>query len=113
MIVGDARTGEVIGAHIVDTKATEMIQELVNLRDLQGGYAELARIPHGHPTMSEAIVEPTPRRQRMAGSWLADLERLPLSGRSLAGLDRKQFDVVDRRTKRGFKSARVSMRLRE
>jgi hypothetical protein len=31
----------------------------------------------------------------------------------LAGLDRKQFDVVDRRTKRGFKSARVSMRLRE
>jgi hypothetical protein len=40
-------------------------QELVNLRDLQGGYAELARIPHGHPTMSKATVEAT----RAANGW--------------------------------------------
>jgi hypothetical protein len=49
----------------------------------------------------------------MARSWLADLERLPLSGRSLAGLDRKRFDVVDRGTKRGFKSVCTSMCLRQ
>jgi hypothetical protein len=49
----------------------------------------------------------------MARSCLAELERLPLSGRSLAGLDREQFDVVDRRTERGFKTVRVSMRLCE
>jgi hypothetical protein len=49
----------------------------------------------------------------VARSWLADLERLPSSGRSLAGPDREQFDVVDRRIKRGLKSVRVSMRLRE
>jgi hypothetical protein len=32
----------------------------------KGGCAELARIPHGHPTMSEAIVEAA----RAANGWL-------------------------------------------
>src|SRR4051812_35024463 len=36
-----------------------------------------------------------------------------ISGRALAGLDRKRFDVVDRGTERGFESVCVSMRLRE
>ena len=34
-----------------------MIPELVNTMALEGGYQELARIVHPHPTMSEAILD--------------------------------------------------------
>ncbi|MDE3070977.1 MAG: dihydrolipoyl dehydrogenase, partial [Acidobacteriota bacterium] len=43
-VVGDARYGELLGAHIVGSRATELIQEVVNVRALEGGYPELARI---------------------------------------------------------------------
>ena len=65
-IVGERRYGELLGGHIVGTRATELIQELVNLRSLEGGYAELARIIHGHPTLSEAVME----AGRAADGWL-------------------------------------------
>lgn len=65
-IVGERKYGEVLGGHIVGTRATELIQELVNLRALEGGYPELARIIHGHPTLSEAIME----AGRAADGWL-------------------------------------------
>ena len=38
-IVGERRYGELLGGHIVGAKATELIQELVNVRALEGGYA--------------------------------------------------------------------------
>jgi len=56
-LVGERTYGELLGAHIVGTRATELIQELVNARALEGGYAEVARIVHGHPTLSEAVLE--------------------------------------------------------
>ena len=56
-IVGDKRYGELLGGHIVGSKATELIQELVNARSLEGGYPEIAHLVHGHPTMSEAVME--------------------------------------------------------
>jgi len=65
-IVGDKEYGELLGGHIVGTKATELIQELVNVRALEGGYAEVARIVHGHPTLSEAVMEAA----RDADGWL-------------------------------------------
>lgn len=65
-IVVDAKYGELLGAHIVGAKATELIQELVNVRELEGGVQELARIVHGHPTFSEAVVEAA----RAADGWL-------------------------------------------
>ncbi|MGI8411880.1 MAG: dihydrolipoyl dehydrogenase [Solirubrobacteraceae bacterium] len=65
-IVGDKRYGELLGAHIVGTRATELIQELVNVRALEGGYPEIARIIHGHPTLSEAVME----AGRAADGWL-------------------------------------------
>ena len=34
-----------------------MISELVDTMALEGGYQELARIVHPHPTMSEAVLE--------------------------------------------------------
>ena len=65
-IVGDRRYGELLGGHIVGTKATELIQELVNVRSLEGGFGEVARIVHGHPTLSEAVMEAA----RDADGWL-------------------------------------------
>ena len=65
-IVGDKRYGELLGGHIVGAKATDLIQELVNARSLEGGYPEIAHLVHGHPTMSEAVMEAA----RAADGWL-------------------------------------------
>src|SRR5947209_3143285 len=65
-LVGESRYGELLGGHIVGARATEMIQELVNVRELEGGYSEVARIIHGHPTLSEAVME----AGRATDGWL-------------------------------------------
>jgi dihydrolipoamide dehydrogenase len=65
-IVGERKYGELLGGHIVGSKSTEMIQELVNVRALEGGYSEVARMVHGHPTLSEAVMEAA----RAADGWL-------------------------------------------
>ena len=53
-------------ATIVGSKADDMMQELVNAKLLEGGYPELARMIHGHPTFSEAVLEAA----RAADGWL-------------------------------------------
>ncbi len=65
-IVGDRTYGELLGGHIIGTKATDLIQELVNVRALEGGYGEVARMVHGHPTLSEAVMEAA----RDADGWI-------------------------------------------
>ncbi len=65
-LVGESKYGELLGGHIVGTRATELVQELVNVRLLEGGFAEVARIIHGHPTLSEAVME----AGRAADGWL-------------------------------------------
>jgi dihydrolipoamide dehydrogenase len=65
-IIGDKRYGELVGGHIVGAKATVLIQELVNAKLLEGGYPEVARIIHGHPTLSEGVMEAA----RAADGWL-------------------------------------------
>jgi dihydrolipoamide dehydrogenase len=56
-IVADAKYGEILGAHIVGNRACDMIAELVDTMALEGGYQELARIVHPHPTISEAVLD--------------------------------------------------------
>jgi dihydrolipoamide dehydrogenase len=56
-LVVDSKYGEILGAHIVGNRACDMIAELVATMALEGGYQELARIVHPHPTISEAIFE--------------------------------------------------------
>jgi dihydrolipoamide dehydrogenase len=65
-VVGEKEYGELLGGHVVGAKATELIQELVNARALEGGYPEVARIVHGHPTLSEGVMEAA----RAADGWL-------------------------------------------
>jgi dihydrolipoamide dehydrogenase len=65
-LVGESKYGELLGGHIVGLRATELIQELVNVRALEGGFAEVARTVHGHPTLSEAVME----AGRAADGWL-------------------------------------------
>ena len=56
-IVGDPTYGEILGAHIVGNRACDMISEFVDTMALEGGYQELARIVHPHPTISEAVLD--------------------------------------------------------
>ncbi|MGA2319896.1 MAG: dihydrolipoyl dehydrogenase [Solirubrobacteraceae bacterium] len=65
-LVGESKYGELLGGHIVGSRATELIQELVNVRALEGGFAEVAQTVHGHPTLSEAVMEAA----RATDGWL-------------------------------------------
>jgi dihydrolipoamide dehydrogenase len=56
-LVIDSTYGEVVGAHIVGNRACDMIAELVATMALEGGYQELRRIVHPHPTVSEAVLD--------------------------------------------------------
>jgi dihydrolipoamide dehydrogenase len=56
-IVADSEYGEILGAHVVGNRACDMIAELVDTIALEGGYQELARIIHAHPTISEAVLD--------------------------------------------------------
>ena len=65
-IVGDQKYGEILGAHIVSVKAADLIQELVNAHELEGGYHEVARTIHTHPTFAETVMEAA----RATDGWL-------------------------------------------
>lgn len=65
-LIGDRQYGEILGGHIIGAKSTELIQELVNAKALEGGYPEVARMVHGHPTLSEAVMEAA----RAADGWI-------------------------------------------
>ena len=64
-LVVDSKYGEILGAHVVGNRACDMIAELVATMALEGGYQELARIVHPHPTISEAI----PEAARAVDKW--------------------------------------------
>lgn len=65
-IVGESKYGELLGAHIVGAKATELIAELVVAKHLEAGFEEVARTVHPHPTFSEAVME----ANRAAAGWV-------------------------------------------
>src|SRR5919109_1041648 len=65
-IVGDKKYGELLGGHIVSVKAADLIQELVNAHELEGGFQEVARTIHPHPAFAEAVMEAA----RATDGWL-------------------------------------------
>jgi dihydrolipoamide dehydrogenase len=55
--VADARTGEILGVHIIGVLATEQIAESVVARHFEATADELANVVHAHPTLAEATME--------------------------------------------------------
>jgi len=53
----DAKYGELLGAHILGSEATEMIAELVVAKRLGTTGKDLFHAIHAHPTLSEAVME--------------------------------------------------------
>jgi dihydrolipoamide dehydrogenase len=56
-IVGDAKTGEILGAHMIGPEVTELAAEFSIARTLESTSYELAKSVHPHPTLSEVIAE--------------------------------------------------------
>jgi len=53
----DARTGELLGVHMIGENVTELLAELVLAKKLEATEAEIIDAMHPHPTMSEAVME--------------------------------------------------------
>jgi dihydrolipoamide dehydrogenase len=56
-IVADAKTGELLGVHIIGAEATEMIAEASLARSHEAIVESIHRTVHAHPTLSEAMGE--------------------------------------------------------
>jgi dihydrolipoyl dehydrogenase len=56
-IIKDKKYGEILGAHIVGSHASEIIHELVVARENEYTVEEVELAIHAHPTLSEAIAE--------------------------------------------------------
>jgi len=56
-IIRDKKYGEILGAHIVASHASEMIHELGVARENEFTVEEVDLMIHAHPTLSEAIAE--------------------------------------------------------
>jgi dihydrolipoamide dehydrogenase len=56
-IIADAATDRVVGMHIVHARASDLIQEGVTTMEFKGAAEDIARIVHGHPTLSEVVRE--------------------------------------------------------
>ncbi len=56
-IIADAKTDRILGGHIIHAHASELIQELVVAMEFKAASEDIARIVHGHPTLSEAVRE--------------------------------------------------------
>jgi dihydrolipoamide dehydrogenase len=56
-VITDAKTGEILGAHIIGAEATELIAEYGLAMDLEATVEEIHQTIHAHPTLSEAVME--------------------------------------------------------
>ena len=64
-ILFDPATGEILGAHIVGSQATEMIHEILLAKKAEAGTEDIAAMIHAHPTLSEGVMEAA----RAAEGW--------------------------------------------
>jgi dihydrolipoamide dehydrogenase len=56
-VISDAKTGEIYGAHIIGSDATELIAEYGLAMELEATVEEIHHTIHAHPTLSEAVME--------------------------------------------------------
>jgi len=55
--VADAKTDRILGAHILQHAASELIAEAVSVIEFGGSSEDLGRTTHSHPTLSEGVKE--------------------------------------------------------
>lgn len=53
----DAKYGEVLGAHVIGSEATEIIGEIGMAKSLEATAESIIKTIHAHPTLSESIME--------------------------------------------------------
>jgi dihydrolipoamide dehydrogenase len=56
-VIADAKTGEIYGAHIIGSEATELIAEYGLAMELEATVESIHGTIHAHPTLSEAVME--------------------------------------------------------
>jgi dihydrolipoamide dehydrogenase len=56
-VIADAKTGEIYGAHIIGSEATELVAEYGLAIELEATVEEIHQTIHAHPTLSEAVME--------------------------------------------------------
>jgi len=56
-LIFDAKYGELLGAHILGSEATEMIAELGMAKSLESTAHQIIKTIHAHPTLAESIME--------------------------------------------------------
>jgi dihydrolipoamide dehydrogenase len=56
-MIADAKTDEIIGAHIMGVHATDVVHEIALAMQLRAKVADVAEMIHAHPTFSEGILE--------------------------------------------------------
>ena len=56
-VLSDAKTGEILGAHIIGADATELIAEYGLVIQMEGTVEDIHHTIHAHPTLSEAVME--------------------------------------------------------
>jgi dihydrolipoamide dehydrogenase len=55
--IADAKTDRILGAHILQHAASELIAEAVSVIEFGGSSEDIGRTTHAHPTLSEAVKE--------------------------------------------------------
>jgi dihydrolipoamide dehydrogenase len=56
-VISDAKTGEILGVHIIGNEATELIAEYGLAMNLEATVEDVHHTIHAHPTLSEANME--------------------------------------------------------
>ena len=56
-VICDAKTDEILGAHVVGHNATELIHEILLAKSAELLPEDIATMVHAHPTLSEATME--------------------------------------------------------
>jgi dihydrolipoamide dehydrogenase len=56
-LIADARTDELLGAHLIGPGVSELVAELVLAFEFDGSSEDVGITVHGHPTLSETVKE--------------------------------------------------------
>jgi dihydrolipoamide dehydrogenase len=54
-IITDAKSGEILGTHIIGPQASELIHEAAAIMKMRGRVQDIAAVIHGHPSLHETV----------------------------------------------------------